>query len=770
MNQSAPWLRLAFILSSFASLHLTTLHAAIPPELRPWLESPQQWERDTDGPIVSLGDKGSFDDTHIFAPAVAFENGEYKLWHCGSTSDVANRVFKLGLSTSADGRDFTPHPASPVYDFGNGTNSILTPTLLRHPNGATMRENGNLRMWFSSTSFKDKSGLHTLHEATSADGVTWSKPSPALLKHVYAPTVIKTGRFYQMWYTDVSGSPWIMRHAASEDGTKWRVTHEPVVGIDQNWEKQNLFYPTVIKIGDAYLMWYGSYWTGRRNTTALGLAASLDGLKWYKHPDNPVYKPDPNRAWESHYTTSQSIMQLPDGSLRIWYASRKQPPFNNKYFAINTAIWKKPPIAASPSHSQITDRKKARPSPSPSEISNLKSRIAPTPATFRAWQSDTRAKLSDAIGIPKERVPLNAEKRGQFEWDGIIIEKWVFTSEAGSRIPAVLYRPKNPSAKMPAIVLTFGHGGSKSQWQYNFGGQLYARMGLACLALDPIGEEERHATGRLGTRAHDPRSVSERADKAGRLVMGKLVFDTMRGIDFLMERDDIAHHRIGVAGNSLGGAKAGWMAALEPRIKMAIVSGWAYQDIALRTKYCTKLPNQRMRELISWSEYAALAAPDCAVKIMNGDADWVIDREDDQSAWRGMDTAVNQASSVYSTLHAPGKLQSWYEPDGGHRPYFAYKEALEWIHSHLGTPAMTLKQIRALPTINSGDFCDRHGIKLERLYGTPLHQRGATLPDFGIRPTPREKLSCLKTSELGHDDFTVEGWLKQIETTANTSR
>ena len=212
------------------------------------------------------------------------------------------------------------------------------------------------------------------------------------------------------------------------------------------------------------------------------------------------------------------------------------------------------------------------------------------------------------------------------------------------------------------------------------------------------------------------------------------------------------------------------MAALEPRIKMAIVSGWAYQDIALRTKYCTKLPNQRMRELISWSEYAALAAPDCAVKIMNGDADWVIDREDDQSAWRGMDTAVNQASSVYSTLHAPGKLQSWYEPDGGHRPYFAYKEALEWIHSHLGTPAMTLKQIRALPTINSGDFCDRHGIKLERLYGTPLHQRGATLPDFGIRPTPREKLSCLKTSELGHDDFTVEGWLKQIETTANTSR
>ena len=32
-------------------------------------------------------------------------------------------------------------------------------------------------------------------------------------------------------------------------------------------------------------------------------------------------------------------VSMPDGSLRIWYASRKKPPFVNKYFAINTAVW-----------------------------------------------------------------------------------------------------------------------------------------------------------------------------------------------------------------------------------------------------------------------------------------------------------------------------------------------------------------------------------------------------------------------------------------------
>ncbi len=724
------------------ALLIADLAAGAPSRVQAWLNTTQQWRRDTDGPILSLGEPGSFDDTHIFAPMVSMADGRYQLWHCGSTGIVAERVFRLGLSTGSDGRSFIRHPGDPIYELGDGARSILTPTLLRAPSGLPLRENGGLRMWFSSTSFTDKSGLHTLHEARSHDGIAWSPASPALMKNVYAPTIIKTGRHYQMWHTDVSTTPWTIRHASSTDGKKWRLTPYPVLELDQTWEKGNLFYPTVIQKDGVYLMWYGAYWSGRPNTTALGFAASLDGLQWHKHPGNPVFRPDLARPWESHYTTSQSIMQLPDGSLRMWYASRKKPPFKNKYFAINTAVWKNP------------EPKAARRVTPPVESF----------AAFRAWQSETRAKLSKALGIPDKRVPLNAEKRGEIERDGVVIEKWVFTSEPGSRIPAVLYRPaKRPAnSKMPAIVLTFGHGGSKSQWQYNFAGQLYARMGLACLAMDPIGEEERHAKGRLGTRAHDPQSVSERAEQAGRLIMGKLVFDTMRGIDFLETRDDIDHAKIGVAGNSLGGAVAGWMAALEPRIQMTLVCGWAYHDISLRTKFCTMLPNQRMRQLIGWGEYASLAAPDCAVMIMNGDADWVIDREDDKSAWTGTDLAVRQAAKVYQALDSPAAIRTWYEADGGHRPYFACKDALEWIHRHLGTPAMSLEQVRKLPTVNSGEYCDRNGIRLERLYGTQLHQRGATLPDIGIRPMTPEDMAVLRPGELGASTFTVEGWLKTL--------
>lgn len=713
-----------------------------PRELKSWL-GPQSWQRDSDGPILSLGRPGAFDDTHVFAPAVIRENDRYLMWYCGSRGEVSERVFRLGLATSMNGRDFTRYRDNPVFGFADGKRSVLTPALLRSPDGTVLREDGRLRMWFSSTAFQDKSGLHTLHEATSEDGIEWSEPSGPLLKHVYAPTVIRDGLQYRMWYVDVEKSPWVIRHAASDDGRRWRVSPEPCLVVDQAWERDRLFYPTVLKVDGVYMIWYGSYWKERGNTTATGFAVSLNGLKWYKHPANPVLRPDPRRAWESHYVTSQSVIRLADGSFRIWYASRKKPPFVNKYFALNTALWKPTATEAAPKSDACVAAADAG------------------PEQFRRWRDRERQGLRKMLGIPEERVPLAAERRGEVEWDGVVIEKWVITSEPGSRVPAVLYRPKEPKGKMPAIVFTFGHGGSKSQWQYNYGGLVYAKLGLACLAMDPIGEEERHREGQLGTRAHDPREVSDCADAAGRLIMGKLVFDTMRGIDFLLERDDIDADRIGVAGNSLGGAKAGWVAALEPRIRMAIVSGWAYDDVGLHTKYCTRLPNERMRERLSWVDYASLAAPDCAVLLANGDADSVIDRGE-RSVWERTRQVVSRTSKVYEKLGSPEGIRAWFEAGGGHRPYFVHKHSLEWIHRHLGTPAMTLEQVRELPTVNSGEWCDGHGVKLERLYGTRLHQRGATLPDLKLRPTPRQKLSCLKPGELGSPEFTVEGWLLSI--------
>src|SRR5262245_7039381 len=79
--------------------------AAGPPrELARWF-GPQARQRDVEGPIVSLGKGGDFDDMHILAPAVGEENGRFSLWYSGSRGSPGNRVFRLGLA-SGDGRAF----------------------------------------------------------------------------------------------------------------------------------------------------------------------------------------------------------------------------------------------------------------------------------------------------------------------------------------------------------------------------------------------------------------------------------------------------------------------------------------------------------------------------------------------------------------------------------------------------------------------------------------------------------------------------------------
>lgn len=51
---------LTTIVNTIAVFMSTPLLAQIPQELRPWLDSPQEWSRDTDAPVLSIGEPGEF--------------------------------------------------------------------------------------------------------------------------------------------------------------------------------------------------------------------------------------------------------------------------------------------------------------------------------------------------------------------------------------------------------------------------------------------------------------------------------------------------------------------------------------------------------------------------------------------------------------------------------------------------------------------------------------------------------------------------------------
>jgi hypothetical protein len=342
------------------ALILQTAPVAADPGIDRWL-GPQEWKRDSDTPALSLGEKGRFDDQHIFAPHVVHmpgdKDGEYWMYYCGSQrcmdagtykgkpkdpdpKKCDQRLFKVGLAKSKDGIKFTRYSQDPVFSFGDDIHSIVTVALLKNPDGTLCRENGRLRMYFAMVDFPKGTYKHYLYQTTSEDGIRWDKPT-LLAENMYAPCVIKEGDKYRMWYTWIDKHPWHTRYAESADGSAFKLHDKPCIVMDQKWEVKDQVYPMVIKADDVYIMLYGCYWNDPQHT-GLGFAASKDGLTWTKHAENPVFRPEPKNEWESNFTTSQSLMRLPDGSYRVWYAGRMKPPWNNLYFAIGTARWEGP--------------------------------------------------------------------------------------------------------------------------------------------------------------------------------------------------------------------------------------------------------------------------------------------------------------------------------------------------------------------------------------------------------------------------------------------
>lgn len=95
-------------LRAFFALTFCGVAAAAEDSLDRWLAL-QEWTRDTDGPVVSLGAKGDFDDMHLLGPMAVREEGKFRFWFCGSSGKVADRVFSLELASGEDGTHFTKH-------------------------------------------------------------------------------------------------------------------------------------------------------------------------------------------------------------------------------------------------------------------------------------------------------------------------------------------------------------------------------------------------------------------------------------------------------------------------------------------------------------------------------------------------------------------------------------------------------------------------------------------------------------------------------------
>jgi dienelactone hydrolase len=213
---------------------------------------------------------------------------------------------------------------------------------------------------------------------------------------------------------------------------------------------------------------------------------------------------------------------------------------------------------------------------------------------FITWQQNFREKVIKWLGIQDilrshPEISIVKGKPKEFSEEKTYrVEHFYLKSWHETLIPVLLCIPKNIplGTKIPGFVCTHGHGQNKQQLVGRESNKQYpnstwardlAQMGCITITMDQWGWAERGGYRIFKQKANYDDNEAKYALNMllfGRTINGLRFFDAIRQIDYLLSREDIDPNRIGIGGLSLGGTTAGFTAAIEPRIKLALVAGY----------------------------------------------------------------------------------------------------------------------------------------------------------------------------------------------------
>jgi cephalosporin-C deacetylase-like acetyl esterase len=202
-------------------------------------------------------------------------------------------------------------------------------------------------------------------------------------------------------------------------------------------------------------------------------------------------------------------------------------------------------------------------------------------------QKMVAAELWKMLGGPLDRTALNARVTGIVERPGYRIENVTFESRPRLHVTANLYVPAG-TGRRPAILSPLGHSVNGKAWpSYQKLFSNLARKGYVVLAYDPFGQGERieYPGSRPGQSVLGG-GTSEHEYAGRRLILLGANFglfrawDGIRGIDYLLTRAEVDPERIGCCGQSGGGTLTQFLAALDSRIRVAVVSEGNTENLA----------------------------------------------------------------------------------------------------------------------------------------------------------------------------------------------
>jgi len=220
-----------------------------------------------------------------------------------------------------------------------------------------------------------------------------------------------------------------------------------------------------------------------------------------------------------------------------------------------------------------------------------------------------RREVMQDLGIWPEpaRTALNPKVTGVLERDGYTVEKLIYETFPKFYATAYLYLPKPiGTTRRPAVVSPVGHW-SKKKLEPVVQARCIGlvKMGFVVLCIDMPGfvgpnDDERNFPGTHNDWTLHMSSLPP---------LGPMVWDIVRGIDYLETRKEVDKNRIGVTGESGGGMDTMYVGAIDPRVTCysPVCYATSYEVNYNNGCYCNHVPGAML--IGDRSDIMALAAP-----------------------------------------------------------------------------------------------------------------------------------------------------------------
>ena len=286
------------------------------------------------------------------------------------------------------------------------------------------------------------------------------------------------------------------------------------------------------------------------------------------------------------------------------------------------------------------------------------------------WQLVLREKLIELMGgFPTTRCDLQPRALETRELSGYIRETVLFQSRPDMTIYGYFLIPTHVEIPNPnaTILCLAGHGRGVDDivginadgtlreehagYQNDFALQCLA-YGYTVLAIEQFGFGHRRdeAAEQKGGGSSSCQPSAGAALLLGHTMVGWRVYDAIRAYDYLATRPEVDMNRLGIMGISGGGTTSFYTAAVDERVKAAVVSGYfnTFKDSILSISHCIDNYIPYVLKYAEMYDIAGLITPR-ALFVESGTKDTIFPIEATRAS-------VERAKNIYKLFNAEDRF------------------------------------------------------------------------------------------------------------------